>query len=93
MDNYEAERRGLTADGIRGGFARSASDVARFSTPENWLAANSSFALGGHVLPTLVVVARAERFFPAIFEQGARYVRRLLEADVPAEVVIVPVAM
>ncbi|HUE96703.1 MAG TPA: hypothetical protein VMN39_08590 [Longimicrobiaceae bacterium] len=39
---------------------------------------------------TLVLLAEQERFFPAILEQGARYVRLLLEADVRADLVIVP---
>jgi acetyl esterase/lipase len=40
--------------------------------------------------PTLVVIAEAERFFPAILEQGAKFARRLLELQRPADVVIVP---
>lgn len=90
LDNYDAALRRLTADAIREAFARSRSDVERFGTPENWLSANPSFFVGPHVPPTLVVVAREERFFPAILEQGARFVRRLLEADVAADLVVVP---
>lgn len=90
LDNYDTALRERTADDIREGFYESRSDVERFATPEGWIAANPSYAVGSHVPPTLVVVARAERFFPAILEQGARYVRRLLEADVPAELIVVP---
>jgi acetyl esterase/lipase len=42
------------------------------------------------VPPTLVVVARAERFMPPVLEQGARFVRRLLELGIAADLVIVP---
>lgn len=90
LDNYDTALRGVTADEIREGFRRSESDVERFGTAENWLSANPSRFLGPHVPPVLVVVARQERFFPAILEQGARFVRRLKEADVPAELTIVP---
>jgi len=42
------------------------------------------------VPPTLVVVARAERFMPPVMEQGARFVRRLLELGIAADLVLVP---
>lgn len=90
LDNYDAALRDLTADDIREGFYNSRSDESRFGTPENWIAANPSYFVGGHVPPTLVIVAEAERYFPPLLEQGARFVRRLLEADVPAELVVVP---
>jgi len=38
----------------------------------------------------LVVVAESERFMPPIMEQGARVVRRLLEEDGAANLVVVP---
>lgn len=90
LDNYDAALRGVTADEIRDGFRNSRSDVVRFGAPENWLAANPSRFLGPHVPPVLVVVAEAERFAPAILEQGARFVRLLRGHDVAADVVIVP---
>lgn len=90
LDNHDARLRGITADDIREGFYEARGEVQRWGTPENWIDANPSYSVGPHVPPTLVIVARAERFFPAILEQGARFVRRLLEADVPAEIVIVP---
>ncbi|MGH7531454.1 MAG: alpha/beta hydrolase [Gemmatimonadales bacterium] len=90
LDNEDAALKGWTADDIREGFARSRSDVERFGTPEHWLAANPSRFAGPHMPPVRVVVANAERFFPPILEQGARFVRRLLEYDVPADLVIVP---
>jgi acetyl esterase/lipase len=46
--------------------------------------------IGPHMPPTLVVCAEAERFFPSILEQGAKFVRRLLEQKRPADLVIVP---
>lgn len=92
LDRYDAALRGLTAEDPRArqGFSRDRSDVERYGTVEHWFAANPAHHVGPHVPPTLVVVAEAERFFPAILEQGARFVRRLLEADVPADLVIVP---
>ncbi len=90
LDNHDAALRGVEADDIRGWFSEQSGDRERFGTPENLLASIPSFFVGAHVPPTLVVVARAERFFPSILEQGARFVRRLLEADVPADLVIVP---
>lgn len=90
LDNRNAALRGLTAAEVRAAFRDDRGDVDRYGTAEGWIAANPSFAVGPHVPPTLVVVARAERFFPAILEQGARFVRRLLEADVPADLVLVP---
>lgn len=90
LDNHDVALRGLTADDIRDGFVRSRSDVERFGTPERWLAANPSRFLGPHVPPVRVIVASAERFFPPILEQGARFVRRLVQHDVPADLVIVP---
>ena len=90
LDNRDAAVRGLTAAQIRGSFSQSRSDVARFGTPENWIAANPSYHIGPHTPPTLVVVAEEERFAPAILEQGARFVRRLRGWKVAADVVIVP---
>lgn len=90
LDNYDAALRDLTADDIREGFFNSRSDESRFGTPENWIAANPSYFVGGHVPRTLVIVAEAERYFPPLLEQGARFVRRLLEEDVAADLVVVP---
>lgn len=57
---------------------------------ESWLDADPSRFLGAHVPPTLVMLAERERFFPAILEQGAKFVRRSLEMQRPADLVIVP---
>jgi acetyl esterase/lipase len=90
LDREDAALRGLTADSIRAPFARSSEDVACFGSAENWLAANPASFVGDHVPPALVVVARGERFMPPILEQGSRFVRRLLESGVPADLVVVP---
>lgn len=90
LDREDAALRGLTAEAIRGPFSRDADEVVTYGTPENWLAANPASFVGSHVPPTLVIVARAERFMPANLEQGARFVRRLFENKVPADVVVVP---
>jgi acetyl esterase/lipase len=89
-DGLHPRLRGLTAEQIRKPLARDAQDVATYGTAENWLSANPAGFLGKHVPPALVIVAREERFMPPILEQGTRFVRGLLEADVPAELVIVP---
>ena len=90
LDRDDAKIRGLTADQIRASFKRDADDVALYGTPEAYLNANPANHIGPRVPPTLVVLAEAERFMPAILEQGARFVRQLLESDVPANLVIVP---
>jgi acetyl esterase/lipase len=90
LDRNDAALRGLTADQIRVPFSRDREDVATYRTAENWLAANPAGYTGKHVPPTLVIVADAERFMPPILEQGARFVRQLLEVGVRADLVIVP---
>ena len=61
-----------------------------YASFDDWLDFDASRFLGPHMPPTLVVVAQAERFFPAILEQGAKFVRRMLEMDRPADLVLVP---
>lgn len=72
LDRDDAAFRHLTAGAIRESFARDKGDVATYGTPENWLSANPASYIGPQVPPTLVVLSRAERFMPAILEQGAR---------------------
>jgi acetyl esterase/lipase len=67
-----------------------ADERATYASFDDWLDFDPSRFLGPHMPPTLVVVAQAERFFPAILEQGAKFVRRLLELDRPADLVLVP---
>jgi acetyl esterase/lipase len=67
-----------------------AGDVSTYGTLDDRLDSDPSRFIGRHVPPTLVVVAEAERFFPAILEQGAKFVRRLLELQRPADLVVVP---
>ena len=90
LDREDAALRGLTADMIREPLSRDKQEVAKYGTAENWLAANPAGFVGPHVPPTLVVVARAERFMPPVLEQGGRFVRRLLELGIAADLVIVP---
>jgi acetyl esterase/lipase len=90
LDREDAALRGLTVDQIRGPFARDPVDVATYGTPEAWLSANPAGYVGPHVPPVLVVVAEAERFMPPVLEQGARFVRALIENGVPANLVLVP---
>ncbi len=79
----------FTIDELRERWPKSG-DVSTFGTLDERLDSDPSRFIGPHMPPTLVVVAEAERFFPAILEQGARFVRRLLEAKRPADVVVVP---
>lgn len=90
LDRDDAQVRRLTADQIRASFKRDAADVALYGTPEAYLKANPANHIASGAPPTLVVVAEAERFMPPILEQGARFVRQLLELDVPANLIIVP---
>lgn len=90
LDREDAALRGLTAEQIRKPLARDAQEIATYGNAENWLSANPAGFLGKHVPPALVIVAREERFMPPILEQGARFVRGLLEAGVQADLVIVP---
>lgn len=90
LDRNDLALRGAAAETIRETFARHRDVVELYGTPESYIAANPAHHIGPHVPPTLVVVAREERFFPSILEQGARFVRLLLENDVRADLVIVP---
>jgi acetyl esterase/lipase len=90
LDREDAALRGLTADSIRTAFLRDPVEVATYGTPEQWLQANPASFIGRHVPPAFVIVAEAERYFPPILEQGARFVRRLLEQQVDASLIIVP---
>ena len=90
LDREDAAVRRFTVEKLRVPFEDQPSEKKMYGTPENWLNANPASHLGPHVPPTLVLLARQERFFPSILEQGARFVRRLLESDVPADLVIVP---
>ncbi len=90
LDRWDAAFRGVTAEQIRARFAADRSENERYRSAEELLAANPSFHLGRHAPPFLVLVAEDERFMPPILEQGARFVRRLLELKIPAEIKVVP---
>ena len=90
LDRDDATVRGLTADRIRTRFMAEPQEVATYETPENYLAANPASFIGAHVPPVLVILADRERFMPPVAEQGARFVRLLLESNVAANMVIVP---
>jgi acetyl esterase/lipase len=66
------------------------SDRDTYATLEDQLDSDPSRFIGPEMPPLLVVVAEAERFMPAILEQGAKVVRRLLEMKRSANLVIVP---
>jgi acetyl esterase/lipase len=67
-----------------------ADERATYASFDDRLDSDPSRFIGPHMPPTLVVVAHSERFFPSILEQGAKFVRRLLELDRPADLVLVP---
>lgn len=90
LDRDDATLRQLTPDKIRTGFAGDVQDIATFGTPETYLSANPASFIGKHVPPTLIVLADGERFMPPVMEEGSRFVRLLLENDVPANLVVVP---
>jgi acetyl esterase/lipase len=90
LDREDAALRRLTAEQIRTPFRADPVEVATYGTPETWLAANPASFIGAHVPPTLVLLAAEERFAPPVLEQGARFVRRLREEGVAADLVIVP---
>jgi len=89
LDRWDAALRRATPDQIQSRFADDAGETQRYRTAADLLGANPSFHVGAHVPPTLVIVAEDERFSPAVLEQGARFVRRLREARVPADLVVV----
>jgi acetyl esterase/lipase len=85
-----AAEAGLSIDDMRERWEARSSDTDRFASFEDRLDSDPSRFVGPHVPPTLVVIARAERFLPPILAQGARYVGLLYDALRPADVVIVP---
>lgn len=78
------------AEELRQRWLKDAGELDTYGSFENRLDSDPSRFLGPQMPPTLVVIAQAERFFPSILEQGAKFVRRLLELDRPADVVLVP---
>jgi acetyl esterase/lipase len=90
LNPYDTTGTGITPQGLAERFQRDRSAVEVYGTLQHRIEANPSLYVGSRVPPMLVVLAEAERFFPAILEQGARFVRLLLERDRPAELVIVP---
>lgn len=79
----------LAMDELRARWTKSA-EISTFASFDDRLDSDPSRFIGPHMPPTLVVLAEAERFFPAILEQGAKFARRLLEIQRPADVVVVP---
>jgi acetyl esterase/lipase len=80
----------LGMDELRKRWESAADERSTYASFDDWLDFDPSRFLGPHMPPTVVVVAEAERFFPAILEQGAKFVRRLLELQRPADLILVP---
>jgi acetyl esterase/lipase len=80
---------GADLDALAARWAARSADAATYASLVDRLDSDPSRWVGPHMPPTLVVVAQAERFFPPILEQGATFVRRLLEHRRPAELVVV----
>ena len=87
LDREDVTLRRPSVARVRQALAADPVDTRTYGTAEGWLDANPASHLGPQAAPTLVVLAEAERFMPPILEQGARFVRRLLEAGVPADLV------
>jgi acetyl esterase/lipase len=80
----------MTLEDFRQRWPGRSGESETFTTVGDRLDSDPSRFIGPHMPPTLVVCAEAERFFPSILEQGAKFVRRLLEQKRPADLVIVP---
>jgi acetyl esterase/lipase len=65
-------------------------EIDTFPTLAERLDSDPSRFISKQMPPTLVIVAHQERFFPSVLEEGAQFVRRLLELERPADLVIVP---
>ena len=79
----------LTMDQLKERYPKT-TEATTFGTLDERLDSDPSRFIGPAMPPTLVVLSEAERFFPAILEQGAKFARRVLEAKGAADVVIVP---
>ena len=90
LDFDDQSLRRLTVEQVRSRIARDPQDIATYGTADNYLSANPTLFIGPRVPPFLIVVAESERFMPPILEQGSRFIRRLKENEVPADLVIVP---
>lgn len=90
LDRENVALLGLTLDTLRAPLSHDAEEMAVFGTPENWMSANPASFVSKDTPPALVVVADAERFMPPVLEEGSRFVRRLLEEGVVADLVVVP---
>ena len=88
LDSYDAQLHRATADRIEA--ALDSADLALYGSGAAWIDGNPAYHVTGRMPPTLVVVAERERFFPPILEQGSRFVRRLLELSVAADIAVVP---
>ncbi len=75
---------------LASGFANDGEERAVYGTLAWRLRATPTAWVGPAAPPFLVVVAQSERFFPAILEQGARFVRRLREQQRSADIRIIP---
>ncbi len=90
LNPYDTTGSGIAPERLAERFRGEPSEVEVYGTLQNRIEANPSRHVGAHVPAVLVVLAEAERFFPAVLEQGARFVRLLLELERPAELVVVP---
>jgi acetyl esterase/lipase len=90
LDPHDYRLRRVAVDEVRKAFEKDASDPSIYGTVENLLSNNASRYVGPHMPPTLVVIARDERFAPPVLEQAARFIRQLRQAKVPADLNVVP---
>jgi len=83
-----AQARGIGLDSLRVLWRARPDEI--FENLDDRLDSSPSRFVGGHVPPTLIVVAEQERFLPPVLEQAAHFVGLMYEADRPADIVIVP---
>jgi acetyl esterase/lipase len=77
-------------DELRKRWETLSSDTVRFETFEDKLDSDPSRFVGPLTPPTLIVIARAERFRPTILEEAAHFVDLMYDDLRPADIVIVP---
>lgn len=86
----QAAEAGATLDELEERWETLSSDTIRFETFQDKLDSDPSRFVGPKTPPTLVVIARAERFRPTILEEAAHFVDLMYDAERPADIAIVP---
>ncbi len=80
LNPWDIGSHGMTVDEARKHFAVDREEVSIFPSVEDRIAANPSLYITGRLPPFLVMLAETERFQPPILEEGAAFIRKLIEA-------------